>query len=180
MDTSINEKIALFCDCFSDSADTAKEFFSCKDVITISIQKDNRLAAMASLVPILAEDNVKGFYIYGVCVAMDFRQRGLFRDVMSRAENEAKNKGASFVCLIPADNMLEATYRRFGYNTVVGATSTESEKKIVLLSDDFRRFAYCDGNVDKPHRSGLLKCIERYDFTVRDGEYSFVDAMGDI
>ena len=180
MDTSINDKIALFCNCFSDSADTAKEFFSCKDVITISIQEDNRLAAMASLVPILAEDNVKGFYIYGVCVSMDYRHRGLFRDVMSCAENEAKKRGARFVCLIPADDMLDATYRRFGYDTAVGATSTESEKKIFLLSDDFRRFAYCDGNVDKPHRSGLLKFIGDYNFTARDGEYSFVDAMGDI
>ena len=180
MNTSINDKIALFCDCFGDSADTAREFFSCKDVETVSITKDNRLAAMASLVPILAQDNVKGFYIYGVCVLSDYRGKGLFREIMSRVENEAENMGARFVCLIPADDMLEATYKRFGYNIVVGATKTEAEKRIVLISEDFRRFATCDEEISLSHRCGLLKCIERYNFTARGGEYSFGDAMGDI
>ena len=180
MNTSINDKVALFCDCFGDSADTAREFFSCKDVLTISISEDDRLAAMASLVPILAGDNVKGFYIYGVCVAREFRHRGLFREIMSRAENEAKNRGASFVCLIPADDVLDATYRRFGYNTVVSATKTEADKKIVLCSKDFERFASCDEGIEKHHRNGLLKSIKENYFTAHDGEYAFSCAMGDI
>ena len=180
MDTSTNKKIALFVECFGDSADTAAELFSCRDVITVCKYEEDRLAAMASLVPILADNSTKGFYLYGVCVAEDFRGRGLFRLIMQKAEGEARDRGASFVCLIPADKELADTYRRFSYDTEVAARGESAEKRIELSSYDFRRFAKVGGRYTDKRMSGLLKSFDVNIFCPHDREYGFSDDMGDV
>ena len=178
MDTSTNKKIALFVECFQDTNEVAESFFSCRDVLTVCKYEEDRLAAMASLVPILAEDNIKGFFLYGVCVAEDFRGRGLFRLIMEMAEEEALIRGAAFVCLIPADEKLAETYRRFSYDTEVLPKGANG-KRIVLLSDDFRAFALCDKEPHKERMSGLLKSFDREKFCPCNRELAFFDDMGD-
>lgn len=180
MDTSISKKIALFVECFGDSAEEAEELFSCRDVVTVCKYEEDRLAAMASLVPILAEDKVRGFYLYGVCVAKAFRGRGLFRVIMEMAEKEALSRGADFVCLIPADDALAHTYRRFSYDTEVCAKGSVNGKGITLLSEDFRRFARCDKQTEDKRMSGLLKSFDKNTFCPKDREFVFCDDMGDI
>ncbi len=180
MDTSINKKIALFVECFGDSAESAEELFSCRDVVTVCKYEEDRLAAMASLVPILAEENARGFYLYGVCVAEAFRGRGLFRVIMEMAESEALSRGADFVCLIPADDTLADTYRRFSYDTEVCAKGSDKGKGIKLLSEDFRRFARCDKEAEEKRMSGLLKSFDKNIFCPKDREFVFCDDMGDV
>ena len=180
MNTSISKKIALFVECFGDSAEVAEELFSCRDVVTVCKYEEDRLAAMASLVPILAEDKVRGFYLYGVCVAEEFRGRGLFRKIMKTSENEALENGAKFVCLIPADDMLKDTYKKFGYDTEVCPRGSAAEKGITLLSEDFRRFAHCDKLIEDKQMSGLLKSFDRNIFDPSDREFVFLDDMGDV
>ena len=92
MDISINKrdtenKIKLFVDSFGDDEKTAKEFFSCDGVTTVTEYVGNRLAAMASLVPIYAQNatasgSMRGYYIYGVCVDKEHRGKGLFSVIM--------------------------------------------------------------------------------------------------
>ena len=71
--------------------ETAEKFFSCDRVTTVTEYVGNRLAAMASLVPIYARntsvsDMIRGYYIYGVCVDKEYRGRGLFSAIMKKAE----------------------------------------------------------------------------------------------
>ena len=179
MDTSISKKITLFIECLGDTADAAEELFSCRDVLTVCKYDEDRLAAMASLVPILADENVKGFYLYGVCVAEAFRGRGLFRVVMDMAESEARARGADFVCLIPADEKLAQTYRRFSYDVEVLPKGNDG-KKIDLLSDDFRSFAFCDKEIHGKRMSGLMKSFNREIFCPRQREFAFSCDMGDV
>ena len=178
MNTSISDKIALFVECFGDSIEVAGEFFSCSDVMTVTKYENDRLAAMASLVPILADVNVSGYYIYGVCVGKDFRGRGLFRAIMVHAESEARTRGADFVCLVPANERLSDTYMRMGYNTKVLPSYCEGKKAIVLKSEDFRAFAACE--MEAEHRCGLLKSFCNNTFCPSDEEFCFVDEMGDV
>ena len=180
MNTSISKKVALFVECFGDSAEVAKELFSCRDVTTVCKYNEDRLAAMASLVPILADDKISGFYIYGVCVAENERGRGLFREIMQAAENKAVESGASFVCLIPADNRLKDTYMSFGYDIEVLPKGCNAGKKIRLLSDDFRIFARCDKPVSDVQMSGLIKSFDKNVFCPCDKEFVFLDDMGDV
>ena len=179
MNTSTDKKIALFVGCFGDSVEVAREFFSCRDVVTVCKYDGDRLAAMASLVPILADKNIKGFYLYGVCVAKDFRGRGLFRLIMDMSEREARSRGAGFVCLIPADEKLAQTYRRFLYDIEVLQRGNDG-KKIDLMSDDFRRFAFCDKETDGKRMSGLLKSFDKEIFCPSDREFAFSCDMGDV
>ena len=96
--SNLNDAIKLFSSCFGDSREIAEEFFSCGDVDTVCIYVGERLAAMASLIPIKVgkiccaleqmpsiEIQIRGFYIYGVCVAKEYRCRGLFESVMKKS-----------------------------------------------------------------------------------------------
>ena len=123
---------------------------------------------------------MRGFYLYGVCVAKKFRGRGLFRVIMQMAEEEALKRGAQFVCLIPADRDLADTYRRFSYDTEVAVKGTKEAKKIKLLSEDFRNFARCDREVIDGRMEGLLKSFDKEIFCPCAREFVFCDDMGDI
>jgi len=193
----MEDKIKLFSEAFGDSKDTARDFFFCDDVITVTEYVGKWLAAMASLVPIYAENsmccsleqmavlrrNNRGYYIYGVCVDKKYRGMGLFRSVMIKAEEDAKRRGADFVCLIPADEGLADTYRRMGYEIEVQPEDDDFQirKKIFLESDSFRKFARSSENCDVKERMyGLMKVLNKNLFSPEDREFAFGDSMGDI
>ena len=180
MNTSINERVELFVECFGDSIDTAIELFSCRGVTAVCKYDEDRLAAMASLVPILAEKDILGFYLYGVCVAKDLRGRGLFRQIMKDAETEARNRGASFTCLVPADEGLAKTYRAMEYDKEILQGEFEDKKKMMLCSDDFKLFARSDSVPCNKRMSGLLKSLDKDKFCPSDKQFCFADDMGDV
>ena len=183
----MEDKISLFVDSFGDSKETAENFFSCDRVTTVTEYVGNRLAAMASLVPIYARntsvsDMIHGYYIYGVCVDKEYRGRGLFSAIMKKAEEQASCENADFVCLIPADSKLEATYRKWGYDVEIMNTygNKYSDKNIFIASSDFKEFAIPSENVLDTHRMcGLMKVINKT-FNPKDREYAFGDFMGDV
>jgi GNAT superfamily N-acetyltransferase len=184
----MKNKIKLFVDSFGDSEKTAKEFFSCDGIITVTEYVGNRLAAMASLIPICAQnasalERIRGYYIYGVCVDKEYRGKGLFFAIMKKAEEQAVKENADFVCLIPADSKLEATYRRWGYSieilNVYGKES--SDKNIFIEAPDFREFAIPSENAAGHQRMcGLMKVFNKKVFEPKDCEFAFGDFMGDI
>ncbi len=181
MNTSINDRISLFCECFGDTSEDAEKLFSCTDIINVSIFNGDRLVASASLVPILAPDyNAFGFYIYGVCVAPDMRGRGLFREIMQMSETEAKNRGAKYVCLIPADNGLANTYQKMGYTIpILQRFEGFGAKGIVLTSNEFRDFAKSDSK-EESRQKGLLKILNEKEFNPQNEKLCFLDDMGDV
>ena len=196
-DTENKNKIKLFVDSFGDSEETAKEFFSCDDIITVTEYVGNRLAATASLVPIYAQNGMHcqleqmssivrkicGYYIYGVCVDKDFRGMGLFPLIMKKTEAEALERNADFVCLIPADSQLETTYRKWGYNVEIEnpAEPNYLGKRIFVDSPSFRDFALPTETVtDSKKMCGLMKVFNKKIFAPSNREFAFGDFMGDI
>lgn len=173
----MSDKEALFCLCFGDTEQTATEFFSIKEVATITEYSEGRLSAMASLIPLCMEDKKVGFYVYGVCVHPDFRGLGGFRRIMQGCEDYAKEKGADFLCLIPATPLLASSYGRMGYSKRVqlydGADS--DAQRIYLLSEDFARFAIPAGDSDTEIDFGLLKPLA----DIPDKKHAFASPMGD-
>ena len=180
MNTSINDRISLFCECFGDTREEAESLFSCSDIINVSIFNVDRLVAMASLIPILAPDyNAFGFYVYGVCVAPDMRGRGLFREIMQLSEAEAKNRGAKYLCLIPADEGLANTYQKMGYTIPILQKYEGLETKgFRLASNEFRDFAKSDS--EEVRRKGLLKILNEKEFNPQNEKLCFLDDMGDV
>ncbi len=181
MNTSLNDRISLFCECFGDTREVAEKLFSCSDIINVTTYKEDRLVASASLVPILAlDDDAVGYYIYGVCVAPDMRGRGLFREIMQMSETEAKNRGAKYVCLIPADNGLSNTYQKMGYTIpILQRFESLGANGIKLLSNEFRNFAKSDSKVEV-RQNGLLKILNKNEFNPHNEKLCFLDDMGDV
>ena len=193
MNCELEKKIELFCEAFGDSRSTAEEFFSCGDVITVCEYVGDRLAAMASLIPIMASSNkcyiehmsqisrqAKGFYVYGVCVKKEFRGCGLFLSIMKKVDEFALTYNADFLCLIPADQALAQTYKKWGYDISIMPTGAISEKQMLLMSEDFRKFAIPSDDLQASFKEGVLKIINDEYFSAVSGEYSFGDYMGDV
>ena len=102
--------------CFGDAPDVAENFLGIDDVITLEERADGKLIGMASLVPVITDGALSGFYAYGVCTHPDHRGRGVFKRIMEKCEREAMVRGADFICLIPATDRLASTYSRIGYS----------------------------------------------------------------
>ena len=118
------------------------------DGYLISVKSESgKLAGMAFLLPCVLKNkelSVMGYYMYSLCVAPAFRKKGIFRKICTFAEEFALSLSGKFIALIPADNLLFETYRRFGYTLVlpgrapVGAdydTHTLSDAKELLDED---------------------------------------------
>ena len=173
----MNDKIKLFSLCFGDSEESACEFFSIADIETITEYAHGELVSMASLVPLKTESGLCGFYAYGVCVHEDHRGKGLFARIMERCEEYAREMGADFVCLIPADHRLANTYMRFGYTERVELCDGDLKDKepIYTLSPDFIRFAESEEDRAATVDFGLLKFIK----DVSGKKFAFFSHMGD-
>ena len=160
MNISLDDRVSLFCECFGDTRDVAETLYACSDIINVSINNEDGLAAMASLVPILAQDyKAKGYYVYGVCVAPQRRGRGLFREIMKRSEAEAKKMGYT----IPVFQRFDSVYA----------------SSLRLVSCEFREFAKSDSHARERHR-GLLKILNITEFNPENSKLSFIEDMGDV
>jgi len=174
----MDDKVILFSEVFGDTENVAKSLFSCRGVITLTEYIEGRLAAMASLIRINGK-NSKGFYVYGVCVAKDFRGRGYFRKIMDAVESYANTEGADFLCLIPANDALQYTYHRMGYVEKIKPFEYSTMGNLFITSEDFKMFATPD--TPSPSNNGLsgLAKIIKNDFKF-ESEPIFADFMGDI
>ena len=153
------DKEKLFTLCFGDTAETAREFFSIKEVVTLTELENGRLCAMASLLPLETDRGACGFYVYGVCVHPDCRGKGYFNRVMKKCEDFAnKNKG-DFLSLIPANQPLADTYRRMGYTEKLALyhSANKDHEKIFVVSNGFIEFARPEENAKGVIDFGLMK-----------------------
>ena len=159
----MKDKIKLFSLCFGDSEQSVREFFAIADVITLTEYEENELVAMASLVPLKTESGMRGFYAYGVCVHPKHRGKGAFRRIMLSCEAYAKEHGADFVCLIPADERLSESYMRMGYiqKTELCHNASEGAEHIFVLSDGFIVYATPEGAEKGAIPYGLTKPLDR-------------------
>ena len=96
---------------------------------------------------------------------------------MAGCEAYAKENGADFVCLIPADTRLSETYERMGYTEKVGLchNAEKNSERVFVLSESFIEYATPDGDAKGPIPYGLMKPLN--DFKKRDIE--FFSPMGD-
>jgi len=165
--------------CFGDSKETAIEFLSIPDVVTLTSERDGEDIAMASLVPVSTEHGQNGVYVYGVCVHPKHRGKGIFRELMARCEVFAKDKGADFLCLIPADDSVRNAYKKMGYNIEVATAQNRvsDDVGIFSLSEDFTKFAVPDSEPSFNIKCGLLKPLGHFD--TQNKKYSFLYHMGE-
>ena len=174
----MTQAVELWTLCFEDSRETAEEFFSLRGVGTLTeYSPQGELAGMASLVPVSDSLGGRGYYAYGVCVHPSFRGQGLFRKLMLRCEETAREQGASYLCLIPADAELRDTYIRMGYEIPVELCTGGREGVAIRSgSEDFSRFAQTDAEPSVEMR-GLLKPFdESYS---SDMKFYFPERMGE-
>lgn len=175
-----SKKEALWLLCFDDEPNTPKELFSLGDIETLCSYQDNELIAMATLVPVKTNTDLKGYYAYGVCTHPDHRGKGLFKRIMEDCERYARDKNSAFLCLIAADRALADTYRRMGYSfsvSLAGEDTPGKAIKIRSLSEAFAKFAEPDEIVDTEELYGLLKPL----FSANeDLKFAFSEHMGEI
>ena len=173
----MKDKIELFSLCFGDSEESVSEFFAIDDVITLTEYAQKTLVAMASLVPLTTDSGMRGFYAYGVCVHPHHRGKGAFRRIMSSCEAYAKECGADFVCLIPADERLAESYIRMGYvqKTELCHNAGKDSERIFTSSKGFIEYAMPDGDGRGAISYGLMKPLG----TQRERKMAFFSPMGD-
>lgn len=90
------------------------------DIFTI--KKDGKIVAFAyGILFDYKTDNAfeKCVYIYGVGVRKECRGQGLARKIMNEIDGFYKDKGISFLYLVPATNELFSMYEKMGYDTFV-------------------------------------------------------------
>ena len=107
---SSESKLALWRECFGDDESTVKAFYAIPDIRGLSFVSDGQVVGMADIVPVLA-GGLRGGYLYAIGVKKEYRGRGICRTFLEAAEN----MGYDFLCLIPGDDELAKTYRRYGY-----------------------------------------------------------------
>lgn len=173
----MNDKIDLFSLCFGDDKESVRELLSIEDITTLTEYDGGVLSAMASLVPLSSEGGLCGFYAYGVCVHPQKRGKGLFRRIMESCEAHAKENGADFICLIPADARLCETYTRFGYTERLGLchNAKDGDERIFVLSGRFTEYAMPENNEKGPIPFGLMKPLTVF----KKHNMAFFSPMGD-
>ncbi len=164
--------------CFGDPYEVAEEFFSLRGVETLTEEREGKTAGMASLVPVSDSLGGRGYYVYGVCVSPEYRGEGIFKRLMSRCEERAREDGLDYLCLIPVNSGIAAAYEKMGYSVRVSlCTDTDGSRAgIVSESADFAEFSLSDGEFSGA-QCGLLKPI-REDFDTNIG-FSFPNRMGE-
>lgn len=102
--------------CFpaADAAGDAALFAHTAEARTLIIGSHGDAAGMCNLVPVSA-DGMHGLYLFAVGVLPEYRGMGGFRLLCATARRIAESEGADFTVLVPADERLGETYKRYGY-----------------------------------------------------------------
>lgn len=172
----LQEKINLWTECFGDTREFASKLFALPDIITVTIDADGEISALANLIPVRL-GSFEGCYVYGVCVAPARRGKGLFAEIMTLCGREARARGKSFLCLIPADAGLDEKYKDFGYTAKIALKGAESgENRIILRAGGFKALVRPDPEALPIYTHGRLKPLS--DGVPREN-LAFSDYMGE-
>ena len=127
MDVS-KQIVSLWQKCFSDSPKTIRDFynsFDCEGNIIIAHEKNGeikisrgfseakKIVGIVNRVPVkfhFGNTVTDGAYLYGCCVDEDYRNRGIFTDMINNAAADC-----DFLCLIPQCDTLFEVYRKLGF-----------------------------------------------------------------
>jgi hypothetical protein len=127
MDVS-KQIVSLWQKCFADSPKTIRDFynsFDCEGNIIIAHEKNGeikisrgfseakKIVGIVNRVPVklhLGNTVTDGAYLYGCCVDEEYRNRGIFTDMINNAASDC-----DFLCLIPQCVTLFEVYRKLGF-----------------------------------------------------------------
>ena len=112
--------IKIWRECFpADNATAdAERFAAHSGARTLFLRADESAVGMCSLVPLIA-GRLRGIYLFAVGILPEYRCRGGLRLLCRAAHALAVREGGDFTALVPADEALAATYRRYGYCTEI-------------------------------------------------------------
>lgn len=121
----------LWYECFSDKEDYVNQYFAHFGTENgLLLFAEDRLCAMVQWIPVqyIQSDGEEqcGAYLYAVCTASGFRNRGCCRLLLAEAERLLKAEGTDFAFLRPGSAVLAEMYRKFGY----AMTLTNSEDNV--------------------------------------------------
>ncbi len=84
-----------------------------------AVEDDIAVSMLMALPAVLHthEKELVGKYIYAVCTHQNYRGQGISRKLTLFAEDDIKNNGGEFTCLVPAEKSLFDFYMGTGYKT---------------------------------------------------------------
>lgn len=132
---------------FGDSEDYMDFYFSRRFLPerTAVWREDGLPVAMATVMDVTIGDE-RGGYLYAVATLPPFRGRGLMRRLIGFIEQDVRQRGGTFCCLVPAEASLYDLYARLGYTADFvryekWMTAGEITADRVLTPCEFSRFA---------------------------------------
>ncbi len=145
----------LWDEAFDDPEEFSDYYFSdvCKNNKILSAYIDDRLVGMIHLNPynmLVNGQEKKSYYVVGVAVTLDMREKGIMKAMMKKVSEDAKHEGVDFLFLMPA---LEDYYNNLGYKKIY---STKSMDFTITEPEDFER------DVSDCYAS-LMLCTEHID-----------------
>lgn len=95
----------------------------------------------------------EGRYLYAAATDKKHRGKGLMAELIRQAREYVKEKGLSFICLVPADEGLYGYYARFGFEAVMrNFVSTVGGKNSGLIEEsaDFSEYLRARKEISVP------------------------------
>lgn len=136
--------------CFGDSEVDITSFFdnAFTEDTTLYATYDGEPAAMLSMLPCSINTPLRsydGYYFYAIAVMPEYRGGGIMTEIEHSACNIAGFEEKSFVCLVPANELLFSAYGKLGYKVFSKIVRTEiipseNQVDIKLKALDFEEF----------------------------------------
>jgi GNAT superfamily N-acetyltransferase len=111
--------------------------YKCK--YCLALKQDNKILAMAQLLPYYIEGVGEVSYVYGAATHPDYRRRGLMRELLKSAEELDKGLGRVASVLIPANEGLFEFYSHLGYKTAFYVQKGELAKPVPTVGYKLRK-----------------------------------------
>lgn len=118
-------------------------------------------------------NGVDGFYLFAAATFREHRSKGYMARLLKLAEEKAKQKGKSFIALVPAEKSLFDYYSRFGYQTAFYA---KKQAKKLPVPEAENRFVWCHEHIEyiiaehKKYGTDIMKTDGEM-YSVFGGEY---------
>ncbi len=128
----------LWDEAFDDPEEYTRYYFQnrCINNKILSAYVDDKLVGMIHLNPYNVYINgmeKKSYYVVGVAVSMEMREKGIMKSMMNRAINDLVSEDIEFVFLMPA---LEDYYNNLGYRKIY---DTKTMDFTILEQEEFER-----------------------------------------
>lgn len=121
-----NELFDLWKRCFDDDNGVISSFFDCVYDASRCIyeKRDGKTVSALYLLPCEYRRR-KCFYLYAAATLPEYRRQGIIAELVSRACEQAKRSGASFIYLFPAEEKLYPYYEKLGFSQELTAAVAE-------------------------------------------------------